>query len=116
MPVPLGERPFSHHLRVREPGHRMVRTANLGVHVHCCNTGSDWERRHLLFRDWLRCDQADSAAYGELKIVLAKQDWPDMNAYAEAKSALISEITARAKRWAADYGVTADHCGFSAGR
>ena len=89
-------------LRVREPGHRMFRTANLGVHVHCCTTGSDWERRHLLFRDWLRHDQADRAAYGELKNELAKRDWPDMNAYAKAKSALISEITGRAEKWAAD--------------
>lgn len=89
-------------LRVREPGHRMVRTANLGVHVHCCTMGSDWERRHLLFRDWLRYDQADRVAYGALKSEFAPQDWPDMNTYAEAKSALISEITARAERWAAD--------------
>jgi GrpB-like predicted nucleotidyltransferase (UPF0157 family) len=80
----------------------MVRTANLGVHVHCCTAGSDWERRHLLFRDWLRYDHADRVAYGALKSELAPQDWPDMNTYAEAKSALISEITARAERWAAD--------------
>jgi GrpB-like predicted nucleotidyltransferase (UPF0157 family) len=81
-------------LRVREPGHRMVCTANLGVHVHCCTAGSDWERRHLLFRDWLRFDQADRVDYGELKSDLAQWDWSDMNAYAEAKSALISEICA----------------------
>jgi GrpB-like predicted nucleotidyltransferase (UPF0157 family) len=97
--------------RVREPGHRMVRTANLGVHVHCCSTGSDWERRHLLFRDWLRNDQADRAAYGELKNELAQQDWADMNAYAEAKSALISEITARAEKWAADSSWTVNSAG-----
>ncbi|MCX5045513.1 GrpB family protein [Aldersonia sp. NBC_00410] len=35
-------------LRVREPGHRMVRTSELDVHVHVCTVGSDWERRHLL--------------------------------------------------------------------
>jgi GrpB-like predicted nucleotidyltransferase (UPF0157 family) len=87
-------------LRVREPGHRMVRTANLGVHVHCCTTGSDWERRHLLFRDWLRYDETDRLAYGELKKELARHDWPDMNVYAEAKSSLIREITARAEKWA----------------
>ena len=29
-------------LRVREPGHRMVRTPDLGVHVHVCTAGSDW--------------------------------------------------------------------------
>ena len=38
----------AYQLRVGEPGHRMVRTANLGVHVHCCTTGSGRERRHLL--------------------------------------------------------------------
>ncbi|WP_255502941.1 GrpB family protein [Mycolicibacterium sp. CH28] len=48
-------------LRVREPGHRMVRTPDLGVHVHVCTAGSDWERRQLLFRDWLRYDQSDLA-------------------------------------------------------
>jgi GrpB-like predicted nucleotidyltransferase (UPF0157 family) len=89
-------------LRVRESGHRMVRTADLGVHVHCCTAGSGWERRHLLFRDWLRRNEADRKAYGELKSLLAQQDWPDMNTYAAAKSALITEITARAERWAAD--------------
>lgn len=89
-------------LRVREPGHRMVRTPHLGVHVHCCSMGSDWESRHLLFRDWLRCDQTDRVAYAELKRQLARRDWSDMNAYAEAKGALIREITARAEKWAAD--------------
>ena len=54
-------------LRVREPGHRMVRTPDLGVHVHVCTAGSDWERRPLLFRDWLRYDQSDRAAYNSLK-------------------------------------------------
>jgi hypothetical protein len=38
-------------LRVREPGHHMVRTPDLGVHVHVCTAGSDWERRQLLFRN-----------------------------------------------------------------
>jgi GrpB-like predicted nucleotidyltransferase (UPF0157 family) len=42
---------IGYQLRVREPGHRLVRTADLGVHVHCCNASSEWERRHLLFRD-----------------------------------------------------------------
>jgi GrpB-like predicted nucleotidyltransferase (UPF0157 family) len=46
-------------LRVRQPGHRMVRTPDLGVQVHICTAGSEWERRHLLFRDWLRRDAAD---------------------------------------------------------
>ena len=93
-------------LRVREPGHRMVRTPDLGVHVHVCTAGSDWERRPLLFRDWLRYDQSDRAAYNSLKNQLAQEDWPDMNAYAEAKGPLITEITARAEKWARRSGWT----------
>jgi GrpB-like predicted nucleotidyltransferase (UPF0157 family) len=68
----------------------MVRP-DLGVHVHVCTAGSDWERRPLLFRDWLRYDQSDRAAYNSLKNQLAQEDWPDMNAYAEAKGPLITE-------------------------
>lgn len=89
-----------YHLRVREPGHRMVRTVDLSVQVHICAEGSEWERRHLLFRDWLRRDAADRRAYAELKHGLAECDWPDMNAYADAKGTLIAEITARAEEWA----------------
>jgi GrpB-like predicted nucleotidyltransferase (UPF0157 family) len=87
-------------LRVRQPGHRMVRTPALDVHVHICASGSDWERRHLLFRDWLRRNDADRSAYAALKRDLAAKEWPDMNAYADAKGELVAEITARAESWA----------------
>ncbi|MCX4834164.1 GrpB family protein [Streptomyces sp. NBC_01016] len=93
-------------LRVRQPGHRMVRTPDLGVQVHICTAGSEWERRHLLFRDWLRRDAADRAAYARHKQHLAEQDWPDMNAYAAAKGSLIAEISERAEAWARATGWT----------
>ncbi|GAA4836370.1 GrpB family protein [Luteimicrobium xylanilyticum] len=91
-------------LRVREPGHRLVRTPELDVQVHVCPTGSDWERRHLLFRDRLRDDDADRRLYQDLKLRLAQQDWPDMNAYSDAKGPLIAEILVRAEEWAAATG------------
>ncbi|WP_433274074.1 GrpB family protein [Pseudonocardia xinjiangensis] len=97
--LPALER-VGYHLRVRQPGHRMVRTSDLNVHVHVCAGGSEWERRHLLFRDWLRHDPTDRQAYAKLKRELAERDWPDMNAYADAKGALITKITARAEEWA----------------
>ncbi len=81
-----------YHLRVREPGHRMVRSAALDVHVHVCAIGSDWEARHVLFRDWLRAHPADADDYARLKLQLAQRDWPDMNAYAAAKSDKIMPI------------------------
>ncbi len=88
-------------LRVRAPGHRMVRTPQRDVHVHVCSAGSDWERRHLLFRDRLRHDADDRALYEATKRELAQRPWPDMNAYAAAKSPVITEITGRAEAWAA---------------
>ncbi len=91
-------------LRVREPGHRMVRTPELAVHVHICGAGSEWERRHLLFRDWLRHDTQDREAYGTLKSSLAQREWADMNAYAAAKGPLIAAITGRAEQWVTSSG------------
>ena len=88
-------------LRVREEGHRMMRTSKLDVHIHICQIGSDWERRHLLFRDWLRHNETDRKAYGDLKEKLSKQSWETMNHYADAKGDLIQEITKRAEAWAA---------------
>ncbi len=95
-------------LRVRQPGHRMVRTPQIDVHAHVCTEGGAWERRHLLFRDWLRFDESDREAYAELKRDLASRDWPDVNAYAAAKGPLISSITARAEAWAQDTGWSLD--------
>ncbi|MFJ8954981.1 GrpB family protein [Streptomyces sp. NPDC102381] len=74
--------------------------------MHICTAGSEWERRHLLFRDWLRRDTADRAAYARHKQHLAEQDWPDMNAYAAAKGPLIAEISERAEAWARATGWT----------
>ncbi|MDQ3722190.1 MAG: GrpB family protein [Actinomycetota bacterium] len=88
-------------LRVREPGHRMLRSSALDVHVHVCATGSDWERRHLLFRDWLRVSEADRDRYAAAKKALASGEWPTMNDYADAKRAVIAEIMGRAEQWAA---------------
>jgi len=91
-------------LRVRERGHRMLRTPERDTHVHICDAGSEWERRHLLLRDWLRQSGADRQAYGDLKLQLQKQDWESMDHYADAKSDLIAEIGARAEAWARSTG------------
>ena len=87
-------------LRVREPLHRMLRTPDLDVQIHVCAAGSDWERRHLLFRDWLRISEEDRLLYERVKSSLAEVDWPTMNHYADAKSSVINEITSRAEKWA----------------
>ena len=87
-------------LRVREPGHRMLRTPERDVHVHLWSDPAETER-HLLFRDWLRVDADDRDRYAAVKRALAEQAWGDMNDYADAKSPVIADITHRAEAWAA---------------
>ena len=87
-------------LRVLELGHRMFRTPGRDVHVHFWPAGGDDERRHLVFRDWLRVDAADRRRYEEHKRELARRDWADMNDYAQAKNTIIDEIMRRARAWA----------------
>ena len=87
-------------LRVREPGHRMLRTPARDVQVHVCGVGSPWAYRHLAFRDWLRMNAADRQAYAELKRELAGRDWPSMRAYADARGPFVDEVLTRAEAWA----------------
>lgn len=82
-------------LRVREPEfeeHRMLRTHDGDVHIHVLSRGSREIGRYLRFRDALRDNAEFRARYQGLKQALAEQNWPDMNAYAAAKSMLIEEI------------------------
>lgn len=85
-------------LRVREPGHRLVRTPARDVHVHVLAEGAEAAEDYLLFRDRLRSDPADRALYERTKRALVEQDWPDMNAYADAKTEVVTEILDRARR------------------
>ena len=88
-------------LRVREPDwhqHRMLRTPELDVHVHVFSPGCVEVVRQLAFRDRLRTNAGDRLLYESVKRKLAKEDWPDMNAYARAKTQVVEQITARALR------------------
>jgi GrpB-like predicted nucleotidyltransferase (UPF0157 family) len=87
---------LGYQLRVREPGHRMFRTAARDVHIHVWADSDAEVGRYLRFRDRLRASSEDRAAYERLKRDLAKQDWSDINYYADAKGSLISEILDRA--------------------
>ncbi|MFK0003423.1 GrpB family protein [Paenarthrobacter sp. NPDC090522] len=84
-------------LRVREPGHRMVRTPSRDVHIHVLEAGDPAVDDYLLFRNRLRTDPGDRALYEETKRALLSRSWADMNAYAEAKTGVISAIKARAR-------------------
>ncbi len=81
-------------LRVDEPGHRMFRTPALDVHVHLWAPADPEVARLLAFRDRLRASLEDRAAYERLKRELARREWSDMNAYAEAKGPFIEAVLA----------------------
>ena len=85
-------------LRVREPGHRLVRTPARDVHVHILEAGDPAADDYLLLRDHLRTHPDDRALYERTKRSLIAEDWADMNAYAEAKTEMIAAIKARARR------------------
>ena len=82
-------------LRVREPGHRMLRTTKRDVHVHIWADADPEVDRYLAFRDRLRRSPEDRAAYVQLKRDLASREWSDMNEYAEAKTELVDAIITR---------------------
>jgi GrpB-like predicted nucleotidyltransferase (UPF0157 family) len=85
-------------LRVREPGHRMVRTPERDVHVHILTSGAPEADDYLLLRDHLRQDAGDRDLYEQTKRSLVTQEWSDMNAYADAKTEVITAIKDRARR------------------
>ncbi|MFJ6070862.1 GrpB family protein [Streptomyces sp. NPDC093065] len=84
-------------LRVREPGHRLVRTPTRDVHVHVYERGDAAVHEYLLLRDHLRTHADDRALYESVKRTLLSQQWNDMNDYADAKSDVIRAIKARAR-------------------
>jgi GrpB-like predicted nucleotidyltransferase (UPF0157 family) len=85
-------------LRVREPGHRLVRTPRRDVHVHLYQRGDPAVPEYLLLRDRLRTDAADRDLYERTKRDLLSRAWDDMNDYADAKTEVITAIKERARR------------------
>lgn len=86
-------------LHRRDPGwheHRLFKTTDSTVHVHAFSEGCLEVRRMMLFRDRLRADPADRELYLRTKLCLAKRQWRRAREYAEAKSAVVEEILARA--------------------
>ncbi len=66
------------------------------VHIHVCEVGSTWERRHLAFRDFLRSHSDAAATYESLKRRLAEQHPRDVYTYTDGKTAFITEIETQA--------------------
>jgi GrpB-like predicted nucleotidyltransferase (UPF0157 family) len=87
-------------LRIREPDwfeHRMFKGLDPEVNLHVYSEGCSEIDRTLLFRDWLRSNPADRDLYERTKRELASQEWEHIQNYADAKTAVVGEIIARAR-------------------
>lgn len=87
-------------LRVREPNwyqHRLFKGPDTDINLHVFSSGCPEIERVLVFRDWLRSNAADRQLYERTKRELARQEWKYMQNYADAKTAVVEEILARAQ-------------------
>ena len=92
---------LGYQLRVREPEfdeHRMLKLTEPSVNLHVFGLGSREIDRMLSFRDHLRTEADDRELYERTKRGLARQTWEFVQQYADAKSAVVEQIVARAER------------------
>jgi GrpB-like predicted nucleotidyltransferase (UPF0157 family) len=87
-------------LRIREPEwfeHRVFKGPDTNINLHVFTAGCEETGRMVLFRDWLRANDADRERYAAAKRELAARDWKYVQQYADAKTAIVTEIMARAE-------------------
>jgi GrpB-like predicted nucleotidyltransferase (UPF0157 family) len=87
-------------LRIREADwfqHRLFKGPDININLHTFSAGCTEVDRMLVFRDWLRTNAADRELYTRTKRELAARDWKYMQQYADAKTAVVKEIMARAE-------------------
>jgi GrpB-like predicted nucleotidyltransferase (UPF0157 family) len=87
-------------VRLREPDwfqHRLLKGPDTEVNLHVFSAPCPETDRMLLFRDWLRGDAGDRELYGRTKRELAARPWTSVQQYADAKTAVIGAISARAQ-------------------
>lgn len=86
-------------LRIREPDwheHRLLKGPDTDVNLHVFSVGSVEFERMVGFRDWLRSHPEDRDLYLRTKRELATRTWRHVQHYADAKTAVVEEIIARA--------------------
>ncbi len=88
-------------LRIREPGwyqHRLFKGPDTNINLHVFSRGCPEIERMLLFRDWLRSNDAERELYQRVKRELAQREWKYVQNYADAKTEVVEAIIARARR------------------
>ncbi|HUG64379.1 MAG TPA: GrpB family protein [Gaiellaceae bacterium] len=86
-------------LRIREPDwfeHRLFKGPDTDANVHTFSGDCEEVDRMLALRDWLRTHDDDRELYLSAKRELAAREWKYVQNYADAKSAVVQEILARA--------------------
>src|SRR5271166_350586 len=87
-------------LHIREPEwhqHRLFKGPDTDINLHVYSFGCPEIDKMLMFRDWLRSNDADRELYERTKRELAKQTWKHVQNYADAKTSVVGEIVARAR-------------------
>lgn len=87
-------------LRIREPEwyeHRLFKGPDTAINLHVFSAGCEEIDKMLSFRDHLRTNEADRLLYERSKRELAAQEWKYTQNYADAKTAVVEEIVARAR-------------------
>ncbi|MEO7117832.1 MAG: GrpB family protein [Candidatus Limnocylindrales bacterium] len=86
-------------LTIREPEwheHRVFKGVDMDINLHVFTAGNAEIDRMVGFRDWLRSHPEDHALYLSRKRELAGRTWRWVQDYADAKSEVVADITARA--------------------
>jgi GrpB-like predicted nucleotidyltransferase (UPF0157 family) len=87
-------------LRIREPDwheHRVFKGPDTNINLHVFSAGCPEIDRVLAFREHLRANPDDRQLYEQTKRELAARDWAYVQNYADAKTAVIERIIARAQ-------------------
>jgi GrpB-like predicted nucleotidyltransferase (UPF0157 family) len=87
-------------LHIREPEwhqHRLFKGPDTTINLHVYSFGCPEIDKMLMFRDWLRANDADRGLYERTKRELAQQTWKYVQNYADAKTSVVEEIVARAR-------------------
>jgi GrpB-like predicted nucleotidyltransferase (UPF0157 family) len=75
----------------------MFKGPDTDVNLHTFSAGCPEIDRMLMFRDWLRLSPPDRQLYARTKSDLARREWVFVQNYADAKTAVVDGILARAR-------------------
>ena len=90
---------YDFHLREPEwHEHRLFKDRSPKVNLHVFGPDCEEVGRMLAFRDHLRADNADRGLYERTKRDLATREWDRVQDYADAKTAVVTDIMTRALR------------------